>query len=94
MLAEVEVFLLTHIRHARNLDGTVEHRDDTGELMWDEEDGDDLKTLGVYSSEQAGQARIEQAKSLPGFDTEPDCFLVTRYILDEDHWTEGFVTVR
>jgi hypothetical protein len=47
----------------------------------------------VYSSEQAALGRIERARSLPGFDIEPDCFLITRYLVDEDHWTERFVTI-
>jgi hypothetical protein len=89
----VEVFLLIHIRHARNLDGSVDHVGEDGELVWDEEDGDDIKTLGVYSSERAAHARIERARSLPGFASEPDCFLITRYVLDEDDWTEGFITM-
>lgn len=49
----MQVFLLWHVRHARDLDGSpAVHRDDSGELVWDEEDGDDLKLLGVYSTEQ------------------------------------------
>jgi hypothetical protein len=89
----MEVFLLTHVHHAGNLDGSVDHVDEAGELVWDEQDGDDLKTLGVYSTEQRALDRIEQAKSLRGFGDEPECFLITAYRLDEDHWTEGFVTV-
>jgi hypothetical protein len=57
-----------------------------------EEDGDDLKILGVYSTEQKAQDRIARARKLPGFRDEPDCFLVDAYTLDRDHWTEGFAT--
>ncbi|GAB4060152.1 DUF2283 domain-containing protein [Catellatospora paridis] len=88
----MRVYLLWHVRHARNLDGTVEHTED-GELTWDEQSGDDIKLLGVYSSDQRAQERIEQTRDQPGFVDEPDCFLVTSYQLDEDHWTEGFVTI-
>jgi hypothetical protein len=29
----------------------------------------------------------------PGFADEPECFSVDAYALDEDNWTDGFVTV-
>ncbi|WP_433618322.1 DUF7336 domain-containing protein [Dactylosporangium sp. CA-139114] len=88
------VYLLWHIRHAPFLDGRPsEHRDEHGELIWDEEDGDDLKILGAYSTEQKAQARITSARELPGFRDEPDCFLIDAYTLDEDRWAEGFSTL-
>jgi hypothetical protein len=90
----VEVFLLWHVRHALLTDGQPPHHVDAeGELAWDEEDGDDVKLLGVYSTEQKAQDRICRARSLPGFREEPDCFLVDRYPVDEDQWAEGFITV-
>jgi hypothetical protein len=89
----MDVFLLRHIRHARNLDGSPTVHRENGELIWDEEEGDDLKLLGVYSSEQRAQERIQRARVLPGFQQEPDCFMVDTYRLDEDQWTDGFVSV-
>jgi hypothetical protein len=89
----VEVFLLWHVRHARNLDGSVEHGGPDGELVWDEEDGDDLKILGVYSTERGARERIERARNTPGFAEEPDCFLIDTYVVDRDQWAEGFTTV-
>jgi hypothetical protein len=90
----MDVFLLRHVRHARWLDGRpTTHRDESGELVWDEEDGDDLKILGVYSSEARAEDRIRRARELPGFRDEPDCFYVNRYTLDRDEWDEGFVSV-
>jgi hypothetical protein len=89
----VDVFLLWHVRHAPFIDARpTRHRDEGGALIWDEEDGDDLKMLGVYSSEQKAQDRIVRARKLPGFRNEPDCFIVDAYTLDKDHWTEGFIT--
>jgi hypothetical protein len=80
--------------HAPFIDGRpTRHRDENGELEWDEEDGDDLKILGAYSTEQKAQDRIVRARALSGFRDEPDCFLVDPYTLDEDRWMEGFVTV-
>lgn len=90
----MEVFLLWHVRHARNLDGSpAEHVDEDGELSWDEEDGDDVKLLGVYSTERRAHDRIERARLTPGFSDEPDCFTVSRHVVDEDTWSEGFVTI-
>ena len=47
----------------------------------------------VYSSDAAAQARIESARTLPGFSDEPDCFHITLYTLDKDEWAEGFSIV-
>ncbi|MCZ7423762.1 hypothetical protein O7605_30065 [Verrucosispora sp. WMMA2121] len=81
----MEVFLLWHVRHARFVDGSpTKHRGEDGELVWDEEGGDDLKILGVYSSQQKADERMVAARRLPGFRDEPDCFLVDSYPLDED----------
>jgi hypothetical protein len=90
----VEIFLLWHVHHAQWPDGrpTI-HRDDAGELVWDEESGDDLKILGAYSSEARAAARIQRARMLPGFRDEPDCFYVSRYTVDQDEWGDGFVTI-
>ncbi|MBB4959221.1 DUF7336 domain-containing protein [Micromonospora polyrhachis] len=89
----MDVFVLWHIRHARNLDGIPNLHRENGELIWDEEDGDDLKLLGVYSSEQLADDRIQEARLLPGFRDEPDCFMIAGYELDKDQWTAGFVSI-
>jgi hypothetical protein len=89
-----DVFLLWHVRHAGYLDGSpTAHRDDDGVLAWDEEDGDDVKLLGAYSTEALAADRIERARQLPGFRDEPGCFQVGRYTVDQDEWTEGFVSI-
>jgi hypothetical protein len=90
----VEIFLLWHVRHAGNREGTpTEHRDEEGALVWNEEEGDDLKILGAYSTEERARDRVARTRQLPGFRDEPDCFYVDRYTVDEDHWQDGFVTV-
>lgn len=87
----MNVFLLWHVRHAAFRDGRpTRHRGEDGELGWDEEGGDDVKILGVYSTEMKAQDRIIRARTLPGFRAEPDCFLIDQYTTDEDRWTEGF----
>ncbi len=89
----MDVFLLWHVRHAPWLDGRpTTHRDDGGKLVWDEEAGDDLKVLGVYSSAARAADRVQRARILPGFRDEPDCFFIDSYVVDADQWTDGFVT--
>lgn len=63
------------------------------------EDGwyfDPVRVIGVYATEDEAVTALEQARSLPGFsDTVNDegvtGLVVSRYRLDELHWTEGFV---
>ncbi|MFJ9371586.1 hypothetical protein ACIRRA_45385 [Nocardia sp. NPDC101769] len=89
----MDVYLLWHIHHARPLDGSpTRHVDDDGDLDWDEQEGDEVKFLGVYSTEQRAQERILEARTLPGFRDEPDCFHIDRYQVDKGHWTSGYFT--
>jgi hypothetical protein len=54
---------------------------------------EDSKLIGVYSSAGAAEQAKQRILSQPGFRESPEGFQVSRYTLDEDHWTEGFVTV-
>ena len=59
-----------------------------------QDDGEeDVKLVGVYSSEEGAQNAIERARLLPGFRDTPDGFVVNSYSLDEDHWTSGYRTI-
>ncbi|MFI9152366.1 hypothetical protein [Streptomyces sp. NPDC053367] len=91
----MKVYPLWHISHQNEAgpDGATIHLDDEGVLVIDEPDGDDVKLLGIYSSEAVAEERARRARLLPGFADEPDCFQIEEYDLDEDHWTEGFVRV-
>jgi hypothetical protein len=89
----VDVFLLYHVRHACLPDESpIRHVDEDGELTWDEQAGDDVKLLGVYSTRERAQDRIREARALPGFKDEPECFLISRSEVDKDDWGEGYVT--
>jgi hypothetical protein len=90
----MKVFILYHIRHEADEKGQIQHVDDDGELVWNEEEGDNLKILGVYSSEARAKLRIDSARELPGFADEPNCFIINEHKIDEDEWSEGFNTLR
>ena len=87
------VYLLQHIHHGVGLaPDAVVHRDENGDISYDE-DLDDFKIIGIFSSmETVAQAR-GQLKTAPGFRDEPECFLVDEYTTDEVNWTDGFVTM-
>ncbi|MFF8931687.1 hypothetical protein ACF1AO_30985 [Streptomyces longwoodensis] len=88
----MKVFLLWHVGHQNEAgaDGATVHVD--GEAVYvDEQDGDDVKLLGVYSTLSKAEERMRRARLLPGFRDEPDCFIVDQHELDQDEWAEGFV---
>jgi hypothetical protein len=66
-------------------------------LLWHmrplSDDETDDKLLGVYSSEESAKRRIRSASNVPGFADYPDAFMIDRYQVDKDEWTEGFVSV-
>ncbi|MEV0234147.1 hypothetical protein [Nonomuraea sp. NPDC050786] len=67
---------------------------DNGDFSAREDDGDDVKLLGVYSTPDRVKQRISTARNLPGFRDEPDCFWYAEYEVDEDAWVSGYVTER
>ena len=56
-------------------------------------DGEDLKVLGVYSTEALAQQRVALAKTEPGFRDHPEGLEVAEHGLDEDAWLDGFKTL-
>lgn len=59
-----------------------------------DEGNEEVKVIGVYSSEEAANAAVARLSLQPGFRETTSGFHVDRYIIDQDHWTEGFVPVR
>lgn len=53
---------------------------------------EDVKLIGVYSSEEKARQAVTRLTPLSGFRDFPNGFYIGGYELDEDHWTEGFVT--
>jgi hypothetical protein len=58
-----------------------------------EDDEDNAKLLGVFSTRALAGARIERARDKPGFRDHPRGFEVSEYVLDRDEWIEGFHVV-
>ncbi|WP_392960332.1 hypothetical protein [Streptomyces sp. LN245] len=87
-----KVYLLSHVHHMAEEDGMIRHFADPDDFWADEEGGDNVKHLGVYSSRELAQERIERARTLPGFADEPNCFSIEEAVINEDQWTEGYVT--
>ncbi len=58
-----------------------------------EEDNEDVKIIGIYASEALAMQAIKRTKKLEGFRDVPDGFEISKYVLDTDHWAEGYVTV-
>ncbi len=64
---------------------------------------EDIKFVGVYSSEALALEAAARVASQPGFRDYPvvvdpdgdeiDGFHISEYSINVDHWTEGFVTV-
>lgn len=51
------------------------------------------KLVGVYSSERLARQAIERLRDKPGFRDYPERWEIDDWYLDEDDWTDGFVTV-
>ncbi len=58
-----------------------------------EDEQEDVKFIGVYSTEESAKTAIARLSTQPGFRETANGFYIDRYKLDEDHWTEGFVTI-
>jgi hypothetical protein len=72
---------------------------DTVFLLWhnrpreggiDEHDTDD-KLVGVYSSPAEADAAKKRKLQFEGFRDYPDRFVVAKYLIDKDAWSEGFI---
>lgn len=53
---------------------------------------EDIKTIGIYSSEESAKQAITRLSRQPGFRKDIEGFEISCYRLDQDNWTEGFIT--
>jgi hypothetical protein len=58
-----------------------------------DDDSDDVKLIGIYSSEQKALEALELVKAQPGFRDFPDGFEISEAELDHTEWSEGFLTL-
>lgn len=54
---------------------------------------EDAKLLGVYTSRPRASAAQNRLALQPGFAESPEGFGICAYILNQDEWREGFVTL-
>lgn len=54
---------------------------------------EDIKIIGIYSSEKKAKLAIKRFSIMPGFRDSIDGFHIDKYKLDADNWVEGYVTV-
>lgn len=67
----------------------------TYELHDDYGTHDEVKLIGVFSTEQKACKTIEMLKDKSGFTDYPiDCFEVSEALIDQPDWTEGFFTYK
>ena len=59
----------------------------------EDEDDEDVKFIGVYSSRSSAEAAVTRIVVQPGFADFPDGFHIDEYEIDRDHWVEGFVSI-
>ena len=53
---------------------------------------EDIKLIGIYSSELLARAAIERLALQPGFRDHPDGFNIAEHEIDKDQWGEGFIS--
>ncbi|MGI8654123.1 MAG: DUF7336 domain-containing protein [Pyrinomonadaceae bacterium] len=58
-----------------------------------EDSREDYKFIGVYSTRQKAEEAVSRLRTKDGFRNIPEGFEIDEYELDEDHWTDGYVTV-
>jgi hypothetical protein len=57
----------------------------------EDEDDEDVKFIGAYSSRGEARAAISRLLPQPGFRDYPEGFHIDEYQLGQDHWSEGFI---
>jgi hypothetical protein len=53
-------------------------------------DGSEDVKFGVYSTQARAPEAIGLRAKAPGFCDSPDGFHIDEYVLDKDHWVQGF----
>jgi ATP-dependent Clp protease ATP-binding subunit ClpA len=59
-------------------------------LLWHIDAKHDEKVIGVYRTRADASAAIERTKDKPGFADAGGRFEIAEYVMNQDHWIEGF----
>ncbi|MNL88283.1 hypothetical protein D3C87_2179010 [compost metagenome] len=54
--------------------------------------GEDVKMIGIYSTEEKAIAAQSRAELLEGFKDSKEGFEISHNKIDQDEWISGFVT--
>jgi hypothetical protein len=54
---------------------------------------EDIKIIGVYSTEEKASEALEARKNLPGFRDNIAGFSIDEYTINRSGWGEGFTTL-
>ena len=55
-----------------------------------DKDNEDVKFIGVFSTETKAKKTIFRLRNKPGFRDHLDGFYIDKYEIDKDHWIEGY----
>lgn len=56
-----------------------------------EDDREDVKLIGVFSTEAAARSAQSDVSSAPGFRDVPEGFMIDEYRIDELCWRDGYI---
>ena len=51
---------------------------------------ENVKLLGVFSSQEKAEAHVQRVKGMPGFRDHPQGFSIDEHMIDQGSWLEGF----
>jgi len=62
-------------------------------ILWhsyDDDNREDSKLIGVYSTEHLAESAKQEILEKPGFNKYPEGFIIDKYQINQGHWLEGF----
>ncbi len=59
----------------------------------EDDDIQDVKLIGVYTTEELAEEAVERKKKLEGFRDYREGFEISKTTLNEDIWTSGFISI-
>ena len=63
-------------------------------LYGENDECEEKKLIGIYSSRENAEETISQYLNLPGFcEYSRDCFKIDKFVINEDKWTKGFIEI-